>query len=216
MTEHLTLPGASLDILPLATDPVRHPDGVELPEPSVNGTSAGDPSVAPPTKREREAGWMQAALEVLDLTSVPMAELRVTANRMYLLMDTDRPPQWAAERYEAVVDEIEERSAQAKRAGTTRGAREVFKDSAYGSRFELYCDGALAAYIRYSIRDGELVLRALVEKPEFEGRGLWQGLVREAMLNAHKRRLRVSPRCPAAQAFLRQYPQYLALTRSVR
>ena len=115
-----------------------------------------------------------------------------------------------------MVDEIETRSDLAKRPGSVDRSREVFKDSAYNSRFELYCDGSLAAYIRYSIQEGELVLRALVEKPEFEGRGLWQGLMRQAMLNAHKRRLRVSPRCPAAQVFLRQHPQYLALTRSVR
>ena len=157
---------------------------------------------------------MQAALEASDLTSVPTAELRVVANRMYLLMDADRPPHGAAERYEAVIDEIETRIAQARRPGAAARSREVFKDSAYNSRFELYCDGMLAAYIRYSIQKGELVLRTLVEKPEFEGRGLWQGLVREAMLNAHKRRLSVRPGCPAAHAFLHQHPQYLALTRS--
>ena len=168
-------------------------------------------SVDAPTPRERETLWMEAALDAGDLASVPLAELRVLANRMFRLLDTDHPPQQAAERYAALVTEIEDR---ARRAAARADIREVFKDSPFNSRFELYFDGHLAAYIRYSMLGGRLTLRALVEKAGFEGRGLGVVLMRRAMLNAHKRRLSVVPGCPSAQAFLEQNPQYRTLART--
>jgi predicted GNAT family acetyltransferase len=176
-------------------------------------TTAGAGTADGLTKREREAQWMVSALETPDLTTVPLADLRILANRMFRILDSDRPPLQAGERYAAVVDEIQDRSRAIAARGSSRGIREVFKDSGFNARFELYFDGSLAAYIRYSMLGGQLTLRALVEKPGFEGRGLGSVLMRHAMLNAHKRRLSVVAGCAAAQAFIEQNPQYRTLAR---
>lgn len=173
-----------------------------------------DPAVvAPPTKREREALWMGEALDAFDLSAMSLADLRVMANRMFRLLDADRPPLQAGERYQAAVAEIRSR---ARRVAARGGApsREVFNDSPCTSRFELFIDGSLAAYLRYSMLGGQLTLRALVEKPGFEDRGLGRVLLRRAMLNAHKRRLAVVAGCASARAFLEQNPQYLTLARA--
>ena len=176
------------------------------------GTADARP-IAPPTKREREAAWMRAALEVQDLTEMPIEELRVLADRMFRLLDSARPPLDADERYTAAVTEIEARARQ--QAARTLGDRhrQVFKDSAFGSRLELFLDGSLAAYIRYTLVGSRLTLRIFVESPGFEGRGLAPVLMRHAMLHAHKRRLSVIPGCAAAHTFLEQNPQYRALAR---
>jgi predicted GNAT family acetyltransferase len=176
------------------------------------GFADAQPTV-PPTKREREAGWMRSALGLQDLTQVPIEELRVVANRMFRLLDTDRPPLDAEERYIAVVAEIEARMRQLPAPSPVQKYRPVFKDSAFGSRFELFLDGSLAAYIRYALVGSQLTLRVFVESSGFEGRGLAPVLMRYAMLHAHKRRLGVIPGCTAAQAFLEQNPQYRTLAR---
>lgn len=186
-----------------------HTDTIPAPD-------RGPSTDVPLTKREREAQWMGAALETPDLSAVPLAELRVLANRMFRMLDSDHPPLQAGERYAAAVEEIEERSRRIAARGEAGGIREVFKDSGFNSRFELYFDGSLAAYIRYSMLGGQLTLRALVEKPGFEDRGLGPVLMRHAMLNAHKRRLSVVAGCPSAQAFVEQNPQYRTLARMPR
>lgn len=191
---------------PRSADPEPAPRLALLPAPSDD---------APPTKREREALSMASVLDGGDLAVVPLAELRVLANAMFRSLDTDAPPRWASERYGAVVDEIERRMG---RIAAQRGAsvRRVFRDSPVGSRFELYFDGYLAAYLRYSIRAGRLTLRAVVENAGFEGRGLERVLMRGAMLDAHRRRIDVIPGCAPAREFLERNPQYLALARSPR
>jgi predicted GNAT family acetyltransferase len=196
--------------VPDVTDTIGRASFPSAPEPLIAAGPGSFPE-APPTTRQREIQWMEAALDTGDLTAVPLAELRILANRMFRLLDTDHPPLQAGERYAALVAEIEDRSSRAA-AGTD--VREVFKDSAFNSRFELYFDGRLAAYIRYSMLGGSLTLRALVEKTGFEGRGLGGVIMRRAMLNAHKRRLSVVPGCPSAEAFLEQNPQYRTLART--
>lgn len=168
---------------------------------------------APPTKREREAEWMRLALEIRDMSELPMSDLRVLADRMFRLLDSDHPPFNADERYAAAVAEIKDRSRQRSAQGPAAARREVFKDSAFGSRFELFLDGRLAAYLRYALVGGQLTLRVFVEMPGFEGSGLGPVLMRHAMLHAHKRRLSVVPGCEAALTFLSRNPQYRALAR---
>jgi predicted GNAT family acetyltransferase len=130
---------------------------------------------------------------------------------MFRLLDTDGPPLLATERYAALVDEIEDR---ARRVAFRASPREVFKDPAFNSRFELSFDGRLAAYIRYTMVGGRLTLRALVETAGFEGQGRGRVLMRRAMLNAHKRRFSVVPGCAPAEAFLERNPQYRTLART--
>jgi predicted GNAT family acetyltransferase len=190
----------------------RSADPEPAPLPALLPASSDD---APPTQREREALSMASVLDGGDPALVPLAELRILANATFRSLDSDAPPRWALERYGAVVDEIERRM---RRIATQRGApaRGVFRDSPVGSRFELYFDGCLVAYLRYSIRAGRLTLRAVVENPGFEGKGLGRVLIRGAMLDAHRRRIDVITECVPAQEFLQRNPQYLALARSPR
>lgn len=171
------------------------------------------PVLAPPTKREREAQWLECAVRAGDLADLSLADLRVMANRMFRLLDGETPPVEAHERYTAAVEEIESRLERSTPDDDDGHDRAVFKDSAFSSRYELYLDGALAAYIRYSIVSGQLTLRALVEKPGYEDRGLDRILLRHSFLNAHRRRLAVVPACPAAHTFLDRYRQYRTLAR---
>ncbi len=202
-------------ILPDASGMTGSPSLHAVPEPTIprDEDSTFD---APPTKRERETQWMESALDAFDLTVVPLADLRTMANQMFRLLDSSSPPLRAGERYAAAVAEIEDRSRHMAAGGGAAPPRQVFTDSAMSARFELFMDGCLAAYVRYSLLDGRLTLRALVEKPGFEGRGLGWALMRQAMLNAHKRRLDVVPGCIAARAFLEHNPQYRMLARSPR
>ncbi|MHA7240310.1 GNAT family N-acetyltransferase [Arthrobacter sp. TMS1-12-1] len=173
----------------------------------------GPAVVAPPTKREREAQWMEAAT-ASDVGTASLADLRTLANRMFSLLDAAVPPPHAAERYAAAVGEIEHRARRAAARGGGATTREVFKDSALGSRFELFVDGGLAAYLRYSMLGSRLTLRALVEMPGFEQRGLGPVLIRRAVLSAHGRRLDLVAGCAEAQLFLQQNPQYRTLART--
>ena len=183
------------------------PPGPALPE-----DPAAD-AVVPPTKREREAQWMEDAT-ASDVGTASLADLRGLANRMFRLLDTAFPPEQAVERYAAAVGEIERRARRVAVRGDTAITREVFKDSAFGSRFELFVDGGLAAYLDYSMLGGRLTLQALVEMPGFEQRGVGRLLMRRAVLSAHRRRLDLVAGCAAARDFLRQNPQYLTLGRT--
>lgn len=207
MTSHSTAPSIGAD-----HDEQERPGEVpglqqlhELEAPSM-------PRIVPPTKREREAQVLEDASDRAGLPARPLAELRVLANRLFRIMEADHPPLFAYERYLAVTGEIQSRVDRITARNVAGRDREVFKNSPYNSRFELYCDGSLAAYVRYSMMRGELTLRTLTEKPGFEDRGFGRTLLRHAMLDAHRRRLRVVPGCPAVRAFLEQHPQYLALS----
>ncbi|WP_104167895.1 GNAT family N-acetyltransferase [Arthrobacter sp. SX1312] len=190
--------------------------GIALPPvPAVPDDPAAD-AVVPPTEREREAQCMEDAT-AFDVGTASLAGLRGLADRMFRLLDTAVPPEQAVERYAAAVDEIERRARRARLVATRGDAaisRAVFKDSAFGSRFELFVDGGLAAYLDYSMLGGRLTLQALVEMPGFEQRGVGRVLMRRAVLSAHRRRLDLVAGCAAARDFLRQNPQYLTLGRT--
>ncbi|MFJ6000745.1 GNAT family N-acetyltransferase [Arthrobacter sp. NPDC092385] len=209
MTELLTDPARPIGGLPASVPADRLLAGFDTEhEPSADVP----PTDVPPTQRERDAQWMASAADTPDMASLSLADLRVMANRTFRLLDSDHPPVHASDRYSAAVTEIELRARRSAARGGA-GVRDVFKDSPYNSRFELYLDGSLAAYIKYSLLGGHLTLRALVELPGFEGRGLERVLMRRAVLNAHKRRLTVVPACPVADTFLDRNPQYRTLAR---
>lgn len=180
-------------------------------EPAFTGDPGVD-AVVPPTKREREAQWLADAAG-FDVGTATLAELRGLADRMFRLVDDAFPPDQARERYAAAVGEIERRARRDARTGTSV-SREVFKDSVLGSRFELFVDGGLAAYLEYALAGGRLTLQALVELPGSERRGLGGALVRHAVLSAHKRRLDLVAGCSAARRFLQENPQYRTLART--
>jgi predicted GNAT family acetyltransferase len=86
-----------------------------------------------------------------------------------------------------------------------------FRDNALFSRFELYRDGALAGYVQYEMRGGQVFLLHAVVDPRFRREGLEPVLLRAVLLDAHRRRLAVMPQCPEAQQFLTDHPQFLPL-----
>ncbi|WP_434994850.1 GNAT family N-acetyltransferase [Arthrobacter sp. Ld5] len=201
------------------TEPSTFPDATGAGgDPALRDVTPGpagpnDPdvdAVVPPTRRERDAQWLADAA-ACDVGTASLADLRSLADRMFRLLDDAYPPEQATERYTAAVGEIGRR---ARREGARADAplsREVFKDSPPGSRFELFVDGSLGAYLEYSMVGGRLTLRALVEMPGFERRGLGRVLMGRAVLSAHKRRLELVAGCTAARLFLERNPQYRAL-----
>lgn len=170
---------------------------------------------------ERESDWLERALAIDDFSLASIRELRVMANQLYRLIDADFPPAEATERYEAIAEELDLRSTQTtdhdlrsgqiKDAGVAERAQEIFRDNPLYCRFELFIDGTLAAYMKYTMHGGQLNLTDGVEQPGFRDRGIDMVLMRHIMLNTHKRRLRVVPQCPSAFAFLADNPQYLTL-----
>lgn len=140
-------------------------------------------------------------------------QLRVLANQAFKLMDTGHPPAGAMDHYEAIVDELECRARQAATRGPDLALelKETFRDNALYCRFELIIDGALAAWLKYTMNGARIVLLDGVEQPGFQDQGIGATLMRHVVLNAHKRRLSLTPRCPMASAFFADNPQYRLL-----
>jgi predicted GNAT family acetyltransferase len=143
-----------------------------------------------------------------ELASLSTRRLRILVNRAYTVIDTDYPPYQALDRYQMLVDELDLRAAAAATSGVARSSREKFRDNPLYCRFELFTDGNLAAYVKYTMTGGNLTLVMGTELPGFRDQGADQTLMRNIVLDAHKRRLNLIPRCPMADAFLAAHPQY--------
>ncbi len=146
-----------------------------------------------------------------DLSSVTTRELRILCNQLYRTLDTDYPPFGVQEDYEAVVEVLAQREAQAAERTESEKLREKFRDNPVSSRFELFHDGTMVGYVKYDMRSGRIRLLETVVGPAYRRAGLETVLVREALLNAHRRRLAPIPYCRHAQAFLAENPQFRAL-----
>ncbi|WP_104117789.1 GNAT family N-acetyltransferase [Arthrobacter sp. B1805] len=154
-------------------------------------------------------------LSTEDLTTASTRQLRIMANQVYRMLDTDYPPPGAVERYQSVVDELGYRARQAMERGPVAPPRETFRDNLLYRRFELFVDGRLAAYLKYSMNGGQVNLLDGVEQTGFRDQGFDTTLMRHVMLNVHKRRLNVAPQCPMAFSFLADHPEFrLLATRS--
>jgi predicted GNAT family acetyltransferase len=172
------------------------------------------------TRPERESALLQNDLSSEDLAALSTRQLRVMVNQAYKLMDTDYPPTGAIDRYEMIVEELEHRAQQATDRGTGPGTgpdtghqlKETFRDNPLYCRFELFIDGTLAAYVKYTMSGGRVVLVDGIEQPAFRDQGIDATLMRHVVLNAHKRRLGLVPQCPMAFTFLADNPQYQILT----
>jgi predicted GNAT family acetyltransferase len=79
------------------------------------------------------------------------------------------------------------------------------------SRFDVYVDGATAGHLQYEMHQGEMWLLSTVVKPHYRKTGVGQALIREALEDAHRRRLAVMPFCRLTRAFLTAEPPYLQL-----
>jgi predicted GNAT family acetyltransferase len=148
-----------------------------------------------------------------NLATVSTRELRILSNQLYRVLDTDFPPFGVQEDYEAVVEALEERATRAVRQNETEAdqLREKFRDNAVSSRFELFHDGAMVGYVKYDMRAGRVRLLETVVGPSYQHAGLEPVLVRQALLNIHRRRLAPVPYCRHAQAFLAENPQFQAM-----
>ncbi|MHA7145345.1 GNAT family N-acetyltransferase [Arthrobacter sp. TmT3-37] len=170
-------------------------------------------SEARTTPHQRENALPDNDLSAEDLAALSTRQLRVMVNQAYKLMDTPYPPAGSTDCYEMIVDELEHRAQQAMDRGTEHAhqPRETFRDNPLYCRFELFIDGTLAAYVKYTMNGGQVVLLDGVEQPDFQDQGLDATLMRNVVLNTHKRRLSLVPQCPMACAFLADHPQYQVL-----
>jgi predicted GNAT family acetyltransferase len=74
------------------------------------------------------------------------------------------------------------------------------------SRYEIEVNGELAGFSVYQRRGDMLIFTETVVEPRFRGRGIGSRLVAAALADAERRKLRVMPRCPFIQDFLRLQP----------
>lgn len=146
-----------------------------------------------------------------DLSTLSTRELRTLSNQLYRVLDRDLPPFGTYEDYVSVTEALTERTARAAEVTESEELREKFRDNSVSSRFELFHDGTMVGYVKYHLRAGRIHLLETVVNPGFRGAGLEPVLVKEALLNAHRRRLAPVPYCRHAQAFLAANPQFQAL-----
>ena len=88
---------------------------------------------------------------------------------------------------------------------------QVIRDNYGASRFDAYVDGEVAASLQYKIQDGEMWLLEIEEDRWHRGLGLGEPLVRRALAEAHRRRLRVLPFCSEARQQVFGHPVFLQL-----
>ncbi|OUM41752.1 hypothetical protein B8W73_08890 [Arthrobacter agilis] len=146
-----------------------------------------------------------------DLAAVSTRQLRVLCNQMYRLLDRDFPPMDALHRYEVLVEEIERREVQAEARTAPVRARSGFRDNSLFSRFELFSDGTMVGHVKYEMKGSHAVLIQAVVDPRFDAVDVEPALIRQVLLNAHKRRIAVVPYCPRVREFLTEFPQYRSL-----
>lgn len=163
-------------------------------------------------------GRLDAAPSESDSMTIPALlddattrQLRRWANHLYRQLDADFPPFGVLGDRDRIVTELERRQRQELQDPTPGGRRDAFRDNPLSGRFELFQNGMLAGYVTYSMRAGKLRLHRTVVAAAFEGAGLEELLIRNVLLNAHKRRLSSLPYCAQIQAFLAGNPQYRVL-----
>ena len=74
-------------------------------------------------------------------------------------------------------------------------------------RYEIRVDGEVAGHAAYELRPGMIVFTETVIEPRFRGRGLGARLVAAALADAESRGLRILPRCPFVQKFIKLQPK---------
>ena len=85
------------------------------------------------------------------------------------------------------------------------------RDHPEALQFEIWVDGSLAGFTRYSDRAGVRVFPHTELEEEFSGRGLSNPLIRGALDATRAAGLRVQPLCPAVARFIEKHPDYADL-----
>jgi len=90
------------------------------------------------------------------------------------------------------------------------GELRVF-DAPASSRYEARFGDRLAGFAEYEALPGRLIFTHTKVLPEFEGGGVGSRLAAEALGDARRRNLRITPECPFFSAYIRRHPQYADL-----
>jgi predicted GNAT family acetyltransferase len=85
-------------------------------------------------------------------------------------------------------------------------ARPVITDAPERERYEAHLDGELVGVLEYVVKRARIALVHTEVLPAHEGEGVGSALVRFALDDARKRRLRVIALCPYVQAYLTRHP----------
>jgi predicted GNAT family acetyltransferase len=88
---------------------------------------------------------------------------------------------------------------------------QVITNNFGASRYDAYVDGAVAASLHYQVQDGEMWLLWTTVSDNCEVKGLAERLIRDALNDAHKRRLAVRPFCHEVRKIISAHPVYLKL-----
>ncbi len=156
-------------------------------------------------------GWTDEPEFPADLAAVSTRQLRVLCNQTYRLLDRDFPPVDALHHYDLLVEEIERREARAETRTAPAKTRVGFRDNTLFSRFELFSDGTMVGHVKYEMKGSHAVLIQAVVDLRFDAGDVEPALIRQVLLNAHRRRVAVVPYCPRVREFLTLFPRYRAL-----
>jgi predicted GNAT family acetyltransferase len=87
----------------------------------------------------------------------------------------------------------------------------VVADAPERERYEIYVDGKLAGFTMYKTRPGLIAFIHTEVDQGFQGRGLAERLITQALDDARKRGLAVLPFCPLVRSFIQSHPSYVDL-----
>jgi predicted GNAT family acetyltransferase len=148
-----------------------------------------------------------------DCAAMTMRQLRRLCDEAFRELDIKFPAWGARERYEMLHAEITDRAEKIRNQPGPTVSREVFHDNPASARFEMFHDGASVGFIRYELTNGLLTILITYVHARFRSHSadVIPVLLRQMMLNAHRRRLAVLPVCPHSVRFLAAHPEYAAL-----
>ncbi|MCC3274104.1 N-acetyltransferase [Arthrobacter zhangbolii] len=79
------------------------------------------------------------------------------------------------------------------------------------SRFELFVNGTMAAYLQYEMHGGELWALRIIVDPAYRQRTAETLLIEEVLADARRSRIALLPFCPRTRAYVAARPEYLPL-----
>ncbi|EMY32698.1 hypothetical protein D477_018736 [Arthrobacter crystallopoietes BAB-32] len=88
---------------------------------------------------------------------------------------------------------------------------QVIRDNFGASQYDAYVDGAVAGSLHYRIEGDQMWLLHTAVGQDFRGTGLDDRLIRNALADAHRRRLSVLPFCHEVRKRIFAHPVYLQL-----
>ena len=99
-------------------------------------------------------------------------------------------------------------AAKASKAALTNA---TVQNNRLHSRFELFVDGSVAAYLQYEMHGGELWALRIIVSPAYRQRTAETLLIEELLADARRSRIALLPYCPQTRAYVADHPEYLPL-----